>query len=123
MDFKTAVTTVLQKKYADFSGRASRSEFWWFTLFAFIVNMLSNIIFGAIGIGFLAMIVSLALLVPSIAVAVRRLHDRDMIGWWVLLGLVPVINIALLVICALEGTAGPNKYGADPKGATADTFA
>ena len=122
MDFKTAVTTVLQKKYADFNGRASRSEFWWFTLFAFVVNMLANIIFGAIGLGFLAMIVSLALLVPSIAVAVRRLHDRDMIGWWVLLGLVPVINIALLVICALEGTTGPNKYGADPKGATGETF-
>ncbi|MFQ1699424.1 DUF805 domain-containing protein [Loktanella agnita] len=111
----TAVRTVLKDKYADFSGRARRSEFWWFALFSFAANLVATFIFGMIGLGFVAYIVSLALLVPGIAVAVRRLHDRDMIGWWCLIALVPLVGgIALLVICALEGTKGPNKYGADP---------
>ena len=95
MDFMTAVRTCLSK-YVDFSGRARRSEFWWFALFTFLVGIVTGVIDSILGTdydnstgGLVNSLGSLALLLPSLAVAVRRLHDTGRSGWWILLGLIP----------------------------------
>jgi uncharacterized membrane protein YhaH (DUF805 family) len=115
MDFQTSVKTCFNK-YADFTGRARRSELWWFALFAFVLGLITMAIDAAIGSwGLINAIGSIAVLLPSIAVGVRRLHDRDMSGWFYLIVLIPVIGaIALLVIFCLKGTDGPNRFGTDP---------
>jgi uncharacterized membrane protein YhaH (DUF805 family) len=118
------------KKYADFSGRARRSEYWLFTLFIIIVEVVYFALLGASG-GFsgggqmsgLGMAASglyglfiLAILIPSIAVSFRRLHDTDRSAWWLLIGFIPLIGgLALLIFTLLPGTEGPNKFGPDPK--------
>ncbi len=114
------------KKYAVFDGRARRKEFWFFVLFNIIIGAALAIVDTVIGssvgdanVGFLGGIYSLAVLIPSIAVAVRRLHDTERSGWWILLSLVPFGVIVVLVFALIEGTAGPNKYGEDPKGRSA----
>ncbi len=109
-------------RYAQFSGRASRSEFWWFQLFILIVFVplhVLSFIAGYTGSEALAWIsmglgvlVWLALLVPLVAVTVRRLHDTDRAGWWYLLLLVPFANLAVLVFTLLPGTPGDNRFGA-----------
>ena len=122
------------KQYVDFSGRARRTEYWMFTLFSVIISIALGIVdalvFGtgsfaavlgggvtaSVSLGVLGTIYSLAVLLPSLAVAVRRLHDTDRSGWWLLIGLVPLVGgIVLLVFLVLEGTRGPNSHGADPK--------
>ncbi|MFJ1733870.1 DUF805 domain-containing protein [Streptomyces sp. NPDC088254] len=109
------------KKYAVFGGRARRQEYWMFTLFSVIVSIVLAIIDAAIGSSILGIIYSLAVLLPSLGVAVRRLHDTGRSGWWLLIALVPLIGaIVLIVFLASEGKRGPNEYGPDPK--TADTF-
>ena len=97
MDFITSIKTCFTK-YADFNGRASRSEYWWFFLATFIVSY----------IPFIGFIASIAALLPSIAVAVRRMHDTGHSGWFVL---IPFYN---LYLCIIAGTPGPNEYGDDP---------
>jgi len=105
------------KKYAVFSGRARRKEFWMFLLFNIIIAIVLGIIEGIIGSpGIIGMLYSLAVLIPSIAVSVRRLHDTDRTGWWVLIGLVPFIGfIVLLIFMVFDGTPGENQYGPSPK--------
>lgn len=133
------------KRYAEFSGRSRRKEFWMFALLqAIVLTVLYAIIFatagsstmlggagmesaiasGGFGIGFMLIgLWVLAMIIPSIAVSVRRLHDREMSGWWylgyVVASFIPLLNfiafIAYVVIMALPGTPGPNKYGEDPK--------
>jgi uncharacterized membrane protein YhaH (DUF805 family) len=111
------------KKYAVFSGRSRRKEYWYFVLFVAIISIVLNIIdslFGTYhresGAGLLSIIFSLAVLIPSIAVSVRRLHDIDRTGWWVLISLVPLIGwIVLLVFHVQDGTPDPNRFGPDPK--------
>jgi uncharacterized membrane protein YhaH (DUF805 family) len=134
------------RRYAEFSGRSRRMEYWMFALLNAIVSAVLGGLMVAggftlptmdgsavapqapgllfwIGGGLLALWV-LAVIVPGIAVGVRRLHDRDMSGWWylgfILLSMIPVVgiiaSIAMIVIFLLPGTAGPNKYGPDPKG-------
>jgi uncharacterized membrane protein YhaH (DUF805 family) len=93
MDFMTSVKTCLMEKYADFEGRASRPEFWWFVLFCFIVHAIGDIIFRHWIMG----LVSLALFVPSIAVGSRRLHDLGKSGWLQLLWLIPIIGWIILI--------------------------
>ncbi|MGR3484777.1 MAG: DUF805 domain-containing protein [Paracoccaceae bacterium] len=122
--------TVMTRHYADFGGRARRAEYWMFFLFyilIFIAAAIVDVILGLwsiqSGIGLLSGIVALAHFVPSIALGVRRLHDRDMSGWWMLLALVPLANLALLILFMLDGTAGPNRFGADPKGRAAPAMA
>ena len=112
MDFMTAVKTCFAK-YATFEGRAIRSEYWWFALFAFGASLIASLIGGAIGAGnVLSVLVNLALLLPGIAVGVRRLHDTDRSGWWWLIVFVPVVGfIVLIVFMCLEGTEGANRYG------------
>jgi uncharacterized membrane protein YhaH (DUF805 family) len=109
------------KKYAVFDGRASRTEFWMFTLFSFIAGIVLGIVDGilhtkgAYGIGALGGLYNLAVLLPSIGVAIRRLHDTGRSGWWLLLLFLPVIGwIALLVFYILESQAGDNAYGPNP---------
>ena len=114
------------KKYAVFSGRSRRKEYWYFVLFVIIISTVLNIIDGLIGayeriagVGLLSSIFSLAILIPSIAVTVRRLHDIDRSGWWLLIALVPLVGwIVLLVFSVQESTPGSNKYGPNPKSAS-----
>ena len=114
------------KKYAVFSGRSRRMEYWFFVLFnlivAFVLALIDMLIgtFSAVqNIGLLSGIYSLAVLIPTLAVTVRRLHDIDRSGWWILINLIPLIgSIVLLVFSLLPGTPGSNRFGPDPKGAT-----
>ena len=122
MGFGDAVRTCW-KKYGDFDGRAVRSEFWWWVLFVTLLQVAASIVLTVFLIvfqdaGFLQwlgvmifMVVALALILPSIAVSVRRLHDRDLSGWWYLLGFVPLGSIVLFVWYVLPGTPGPNRFG------------
>lgn len=120
--------TLPLKRYADFSGRSRRKEYWFFVLGVFIVAIILSIIEGAAGLsgmiagayGPLTALFFLGILVPSIAVQVRRFHDQDKSGWWVLIGLIPILGgLAVLVFMFLEGTRGPNRFGPDPKEETA----
>lgn len=119
MTFTEAVKHVLNN-YARFSGRATRPEYWWYSLF----TMLLQIGFIALAImisqtfSLISMVVMLALLVPSLAVTVRRLHDANYSGWWLLLVLIPLGFIVVLVFAVLPGTQGPNRFG-DPHPADA----
>lgn len=121
---KLAARSVLSK-YATFSGRAARSEFWWWALFTLIVIAITRLIDGAViapMLGFgsfepragqpLSLIVSLCLVLPSIAVAARRLHDIDRSGWWLLIGLVPVVGTLVLLYFYIQPSGGPNSFGA-----------
>jgi uncharacterized membrane protein YhaH (DUF805 family) len=120
--FNEAWRTVLLQKYATFSGRARRSELWWYALFQFGVMIVLSIIDSVLfrGHAFLTGIAGLALLIPGIAVVVRRLHDTNRSGWWYFIAFVPVIGgLILLYFCILRGTPGPNNYGPDPTGVEA----
>ena len=103
------------KKYAVFSGRARRKEYWMFFLFNVIAAFVIGFIAGVLGLAndgggnILSSLYSLAVLLPSLGVAIRRMHDTNHSGWWLL---VPIVN---LVFTLTEGTKGDNKYGSDPK--------
>ena len=128
---------VLTNHYADFKGRAARTEFWRYILVYLVLSILLDIL----GIGLLSTVVGLALLAPTLAIAVRRLHDVDRSGWLVLVPIVPtfltmsLFNLSsllglvfalatvvcaayLIYLCVLPGMAGPNQFGPDPKGVT-----
>jgi uncharacterized membrane protein YhaH (DUF805 family) len=125
------------KQYVDFSGRARRTEYWMFTLFNAIIEIVLGFVDRALGfgsfssntsggvafsasVGLLGGLYALAVLLPSLGVSVRRLHDTDRSGWWLLIGLIPFIGgIVLLVFFVLAGTRGPNRHGPDPKAAAA----
>lgn len=118
MDFKTSVETCLKKKYACITGRATRSEYWYFYLFyviAYVIAAILGALLGYISIalgGLPTVIVSLALLVPFICVGVRRLHDLNKSGWFLLLGLIPLVGaIILIVFFVQKGTEGDNNFG------------
>jgi uncharacterized membrane protein YhaH (DUF805 family) len=102
-----------QQLFTSFDGRISRQPFWLGTLVLFGVNIVASLVFGG---GMLGAVVGLVLLYPSVAVTVKRWHDRGKSGWWTLLWLLPVIGwIWVLVECGfLEGTSGSNEYGPDP---------
>ena len=110
-------------QYADFSGRARRTEYWMFVLFNVIaltiltiVDYATGLTFGQGGLGVLGAIYALAVLIPGIAVQVRRLHDTDRSGFWWFLNLIPLVGpIVLLVFYCLDGTPSANRFGADPK--------
>jgi uncharacterized membrane protein YhaH (DUF805 family) len=120
VSFADAVTTVLTKKYADFSGRARRSEFWFFSLAAFLAYAVAFGIGLAIGNQYLYLVLILALFVPGLALTVRRLHDTNRSGWWILIGLVPFVGaIVLLVFEVSDSDPGTNQYGPSPKGSDA----
>ena len=124
MDMPTAVKTVLSK-YATFSGRAPRSEYWWWSLALFIFFVVLAVIDGALiapMLGFerfepsagqpLSLLASLTIILPCIAVTIRRLHDTDRTGWWLLIGLIPLVgSLVLLFFYIQKGTEGENQFG------------
>lgn len=146
MSFGQSIKSVF-RQYATFTGRARRSEYWWFALFNFLVSLPAQVLFfvvyfreiwpaitavdsqgnpsgaalndinvGAVAASYIPMLlVSLALLLPGLAVVVRRLHDTGRSGWWYWISLVPFVGIALLVFMFLDGQAYDNQYGPDPK--------
>ena len=124
------------RRYAEFSGRSRRKEYWMFALGLIIVYALCFFVLGGLGAAasdregggglFMIpiMILALALFIPSLAVQVRRFHDQDKSGWFVLLSLIPFVGgLVVLVFMCLEGTRGPNRFGPDPKDpASAEVF-
>ena len=106
------------KQYADFNGRARRKEYWMFTLFFMIIYYAIVAIGGVLNsstVIMIALVFAIGVLVPSIAVGVRRLHDTGKSGWYLLLGIVPVANFYILYLLVIESTPGPNEYGDNPK--------
>lgn len=116
MTFMDSVRTVFSK-YAVFSGRATRPEYWWWVLFSIIVSVVTGILDVVVatpllGFEMFGIISSLALLLPSLAVSVRRLHDIGRSGWWLLIGLVPIIGWLVLIYWHVQPSAeGQNEYG------------
>ena len=111
------------KKYAVFGGRARRKEYWYFTLFNIIVSIILGVVDGVTGsfspeagVGLLGGIYSLAVLIPAIAVSIRRLHDTDRSGWWLLISFIPLIGaIVLLVFMVQDSKPDQNQFGPSPK--------
>ncbi|MFQ1892129.1 DUF805 domain-containing protein [Aeromonas veronii] len=113
------------KQYAVFSGRARRTEYWMFVLCNVIVMLLLGMVDKLIGGDneLVSSIYSLAVLLPSLAVAARRLHDTDRSAWWLLLGLIPIIGtLVLIYFMVCNGQQGPNRFGDDPKAAPSQGF-
>ena len=118
MNFVEAISSGFQN-YTNFHARATRSEYWFWTLFVILVSIVANVIdlmvFSSTGFAPLSIILTLGLLIPGIAVSIRRLHDRDKSGWWLLLIFIPLVGaIILLVWYCTRGTMGPNRFGPDP---------
>lgn len=126
------------RRYVQFSGRSRRKEYWMFALFLLIIYIIAMALDSMLGFGttsryadvsatgaaagfnstggIITMLTMLAMLLPSLAVGIRRLHDTDRSGWWLLIGLIPLIGtIVLLVFYCSDGTKGPNRFGPDPK--------
>ena len=109
--------------YADFTGRARRSEYWYFVLFNFIVSILIGLSLGVIAgllnvpaLVYLVYLWSLAVFIPSLAVSVRRLHDIGRSGWWLFLSLIPLVGAIILIIWyCTDSQPGANQYGSNPK--------
>jgi uncharacterized membrane protein YhaH (DUF805 family) len=109
-------TDVLKNKYATFTGRARRQEYWMFFLINLLIALAIGVVDSVIGWGVLGFLYTLAVLVPSLAIAVRRLHDTGRTGWWILIGLVPFIGwIILVVFLVLDSQPGGNAFGPNPK--------
>jgi uncharacterized membrane protein YhaH (DUF805 family) len=127
------------RKYAEFEGRARRSEYWLFTLFQVLVGFGLFVVMAMVG-GFadlnsggggvlagviflvfaICAIFGLAMFIPSLAVSIRRLHDSDKSGAWLLLSFVPLGGVVVFIFTLLDGTPGPNRFGPDPKGREGD---
>jgi uncharacterized membrane protein YhaH (DUF805 family) len=107
------------KKYADFTGRARRTEFWMYLLFTLIIVVVLNVVEMIIGtMGVIGFAYGLGTLLPSIAVTTRRLHDTGRSGWWQLIGLIPLVGLIVMIVFTVqEGAKGANAYGPDPKAA------
>lgn len=140
MGFKEAVRTCLKEKYITFSGRASRSEYWYFILFYFLVSLGVGLLFFVFGgsaqfdntssgfsgvfavFGIIYFLFAIGTFLPMIAVVVRRFHDVNLSGWWylggIIAGVIPFVGIlatiAIVVVTVLKGTSGANKFGPDP---------
>jgi uncharacterized membrane protein YhaH (DUF805 family) len=116
MNFTQAISSGFSN-YVNFAGRAIRSEYWYWVLFVLIATIVTSIIDLVLGITLFEPIFSLAVLLPSIAVGVRRLHDLDRSGWWLLLGFIPLIGAIVLIVwfCG-RGTPGATRFGPDPLG-------
>ena len=116
--------TLPLKRYAQFAGRARRKEYWSFFLLMLAVYVVAGMVDGILGMGGmigglygpLSLLAALFFVIPSFAVGIRRLHDTGRSGWWLLIGFIPLIGaLVLIYFFILEGTRGPNQYGADPK--------
>lgn len=108
------------RKYADFSTRSRRMEYWMFLLVNFVISLILSVIGNMIGMRWLSAVYAIFLFVPSLAVSVRRLHDTGRSGWWLLLCFVPILGwLALLIFYFLDSQPGDNEYGPNPKTAVA----
>ena len=112
------------KKYAVFNGRSQRAEYWMFALFNFLISLALAFIDGALGVGgLLSFVYGLAIIIPGLSVTIRRLHDTDRSGWWVLIAFVPILGVLiLLVFMVLDSTPGRNRFGPNPKELGADAI-
>lgn len=124
MSFQDAIRVCLQRKYADFTGRARRSEYWFFFLFTALAGLVGSILDSLFnirsgtygGTGPIQGLIQLALLLPGLAVGARRLHDTGRSGWWLLIALIPVVGWIILLVFFLQDSQPDNKYGPNPKG-------
>lgn len=103
----------IQYHYADFEGRSSRSEFWWFFLWVFGISLVTGTLslFAERMLWTLVMVFLLTILLPTMALTVRRLHDIGWSGWWALLCFIPYFGFGILILCALPSEKSPNRYG------------
>ena len=120
MGFNDAISSGF-RNYIGFGGRAARSEYWYWVLFIVLLQIVAWLIdmtlfgFNTTGVNPIGVIVSLATLLPGLAVSVRRLHDIDRVGWWIFLALIPIVGAIVLIYWAcLRGTVGANRFGPDP---------
>ena len=125
MGFMEAVRSVIIHRYVDFQGRSPRSEYWWFFLFNIILQIVIYVI--ALGSpevgGIIGLVVGLGLFLPGLAVSIRRFHDLDKSGWWILIAFVPLIGFLLIIYWFCQrGTPGDNRFGPDPLGNVAARF-
>ncbi len=126
--FQRYFVDTLKNRYADFKGRASRSEYWYFMLFSLIIGIILAFLDSLIGTapddkagaGILGTIFSIATFIPALSLAIRRLHDIGKKGWWVLAGVIPIVNFigifVLLFFFIKDSQPGSNEYGPNPKG-------
>ena len=113
MNFGQAIASGFSN-YVNFSDRACRSEYWFWTLFVFLADIATWIVDTAVGVQVTSSLFNLAVLLPGIAIGVRRLHDLDRTGWWLLIVFIPLIGwIVLLIWYCSKGTEGPNRFGPD----------
>ena len=112
MNFLESIQTCY-KKFFDFSGRASKSEYWWFQLYNAIIYVLSFVFQGDL-VSLLSILI-IVNLIPVYAVGVRRIHDSDKSGWFVLISLIPLIGLYIFVLLLQDGSKGKNRFGAKPK--------
>ncbi len=115
MDFKNYCKVyfwdIVSKHYFDYKGRVGRKVFWLFNLNTFIISVILNIITGGIGSIFFAF----AVLLPSLGLSIRRLHDINLRGWWFLINAIPVVGLAIFIVfVCLKGTKGANRFGSEP---------
>ena len=111
------------KKYAEFGGQAQKAEYWFFFLFTILVSVVLGIIdritgsfMPQVGMGLLGVLYSLAVFIPTLAVSIRRLHDTGRSGWWLFIGLIPLVGVIVLIIFMVQDSnPGENQYGPNPK--------
>jgi uncharacterized membrane protein YhaH (DUF805 family) len=123
MGFGTAIATCFSK-YVDFQGRARRSEYWWWFLFYVILLVVANIVDAFVDpgppgmmfhYGYIYLLALLVMILPTLSVTVRRLHDTNRSGFWIFLGFIPIVGLIILIVWYCQkGTSGPNTYGPDP---------
>ena len=112
-------TNALKNHYADFNGRATRTQYWMFVLFYLIFYIVAGVIDSIATGGILTLVFALGMLIPCIAIAARRLHDTGRSGWWQLIALIPVIGTIVLIIFLVLDSEGDNQYGPNPKSTAA----
>ena len=123
MSFADAVRDGFSK-YVTFSGRSSRSAYWWWALFGFLAVVAAYIVDAILGtFPLFYAILALGLLLPNLAVTIRRLHDTGRSGWWILIALVPIVGSIVLLVFMLLASEGPNQWGSAPDGPAAEASA
>lgn len=117
VSFGEAINRAIAQNYCNFSGRSSRSEYWWYVLFTAIISCGVSLIFSGnqTTMSIISGIVNLVLLLPGLGLCVRRLHDTNRSGWWILIGFIPVVGWILLIVWFCQDSQrGPNQYGPEP---------